>query len=257
MPRRFALLLIALLVSLTGALFLARYVRGKGPRRDGVISVPTPAPTPVVPPTPIPARRVVLYFESVDDGRLHPEARDLPVMADDIALLRAVGAAVLDGPRTPGLLSPFPEGWRLRAAYRLTEGLAVLDLDPPRDKNGERSPGAPPVRWETGSREELMAAQAVIVSAVKNTAGLTRFILLIGGEPVETLGGHLDLSHPLSPDLTNVSDDPPAAAPPPSAVPSPASALPPAPIPASSATAPLPRPTPPPTAAGRGRADAV
>ena len=206
---------------------------------------PTPVPTPVVPPTPIPARRVVLYFESAADGRLHPEPRDLPVMTDDIALLRAVGAAVLEGPKTPDLLAPFPEGWRLRAAFRLAEGLAVLDLEPPQEKKAERPPGASPARWETGSREEILAAQALLVSVAKNTVGLRRFVLLVGGEPVETLGGHLDLTHPLAPDLTCVADESPVPEPSPVATPT----VLPAPRP------PGPSPSPRPTL--KGRADSV
>jgi hypothetical protein len=192
---------------------------------------------------------VVLYFESADDGRLHPESRDIPVMADDIALLRAVSAAVMAGPKTPGLLSPFPDGWRLRAAYRLKDGLAVIDLEPPQEKKGDRPPGTPPARWETGSREELLAAQSVVVSVAKNAVGLSRFVLLVGGEPVETLGGHLDLTHPLSPDLTQVADDPPTAVPPP------AETLPPGTAPSPPPTPPAPRPSL--TPASRGRADSV
>jgi len=192
-----------------------------------------------VPPTPIPARRVVLYFESPADGKLHPESRDLPVMPDDIALLRAVGAAVLEGPRSPDLLSPFPEGWRLRAAFRLKDGIAVLDLEPPGEKKTERPPGAPPTRWETGSREELLAAQSLVVSVARNTVGLSRFVLLVGGEPAETLGGHVDLTHPLSPDTALVSDELPAA-PSPTPVPAPAPGTP-----------------PPPQTGGRSRADSA
>lgn len=244
MPRRFALLLIALLLSLVGALFLARAVRGKGPRRAATAG-PTPVPTPVVPPTPIPARRVVLYFESPEDGRLHPETRDLPVMPDDVALLRAVGAAVLEGPRTPGLVSPFPDGWKLRAAFRLKSGIAVLDLDPPGEKKADRPAGSPPPRWETGSREELLAAQALVTSVAKNTVGLGRFVLLVGGEPAETLGGHLDLTHPLSPDPTLVAEETPALSAPASALPSP------------TPTAQVPGPPAGPKNAARGRADAV
>ncbi len=245
MPRRFALLLVALLVSLIGALFLARHLRGKASLRETVVSLPAPAPTPIVPPTPIPARHVVLYFESEVDGRLHSESRDLPIMPDDIALLRAVSAAVLDGPKTPGLLSPFPEGWRVRAAFRLKDGLAVLDLEPPQDKKGDRSPGVPPSRWETGSHEELLAAQSVMISAAKNVVGLSRFVLLVGGEPVETLGGHIDLTHPLSPDLTMVVDEPPAMVPPPASTPS------------ISLTPPTPGSSPPSQVTGRGRADSI
>ena len=37
----------------------------------------------------------------------------------------------MDGPRRLELVRPFPEGWSLRGAYLLREGIAVVDLSPP------------------------------------------------------------------------------------------------------------------------------
>ena len=234
MPRRFAVVFVALLALLAAALFAARYLKERPTaRRPEGAQFPTPRPTPVIPPTPLPAQRVVLYFESAADERLHPEARDLPAMTDDIALLRSIGSAVLEGPKTPGLLEPFPPGWHLRAAYRLKDGLAALDLaPPPRKGEPEAGPAAPATKWETGSSEELSAVQTLIVSVTKNLPGMTHFVVLIGGEPAETLAGHLDLSHPLLPDLARVADEPAAVPPPPGAPsPPPSPSLSPPPVP--------------------------
>jgi hypothetical protein len=139
MPRRFALALVVLLLLLLLALLLGRRMRGPSP---AAAAVPTLRPTAVIPPTPIPARQVSLYFESLTDDRLHPEARDVPAAVDDVAFLRSVAAAVMDGPRRQELVRPFPEGWSLRGAYLLREGIAVIDLSPP-PLLAPREPGTP------------------------------------------------------------------------------------------------------------------
>jgi len=203
-------------------------------------------PTAVIPPTPIPARRVALYFESPVDDLLHPEARDIPAALDDVAFLRSVAAAVMEGPRRPDLVRPFPEGWSLRGAYLLREGIAVVDLSPP-PLPEPREPGTPPVpRWQAGAHEEDTAIQAIAVTLAKNLPAVTRVVLLVAGEAAETLGGHADLTHPIAPDLRRVAEEPaleeptsPTPAPTPAAEPSPsASAVP-------SAAAPPARPITP------------
>ncbi len=130
MARRFALALVAILALLLGAFLVMRSLRAP---RPGAAAAPAPRPTAVVPPTPIPARNVTLWFESTaGDGVLHPESRDVPAASDDVAFLRSVAAAVVEGPRSPDLVPPFPDGWTLRGAYLLRDGVAVLDLAPPR-----------------------------------------------------------------------------------------------------------------------------
>ncbi|HQQ77358.1 MAG TPA: hypothetical protein PLB01_08375, partial [Thermoanaerobaculia bacterium] len=128
MARRFALALVAILGLLLVAFLVMRSVRNP---KAGAPPVPAPRPTAVVPPTPIPARNVTLFFESTEgDGVLHPEARDVPVAADDVAFLRSVASGVVEGPRSADLMRPFPEGWTLRGAYLLRDGVAVLDVAP-------------------------------------------------------------------------------------------------------------------------------
>lgn len=210
MPRRFALALVALLLLLLGALLAGRRLRGPAPAAP---LVPTHRPTAAIPPTPIPARRVSLYFESPNDDQLHPEARDVPAALDDVAFLRSVAGAVMDGPRRPELMKPFPEGWSLRGAYLLREGIAVVDLSPP-PLAAPKEPGTPAgPRWSAGSHEEDTAIQALAVTLAKNLPAVTRIVLLVAGDAAETLGGHADLTHPIAPDLRRAADEPPAEAP--------------------------------------------
>lgn len=223
MARRFALALVAILALLLGAFAALR--RWQSPR-PGSPAAPAPRPTAVVPPTPIPARNVTLWFESRSgDGSLHPEARDVSTASDDVAFLRSVAGAVVEGPRSEDLMPPFPEGWTLRGAYLLRDGVAVLDLAPPRphapadaapaEPPGETPTPAPPARWQTGSHEEDTAVQALAVTVSKNMPAVTRVVLLVGGESAETLAGHVDLGHPIAPDLARAVDEAPRPARPP------------------------------------------
>jgi hypothetical protein len=248
MARRFALALVATLVLLLGAFLAMRSVRAP---RGGAPAAPAPRPTAVVPPTPIPARNVTLFFESAaGDGMLHPESRDVPAASDDVAFLRSVASGVVEGPRSEDLVRPFPDGWTLRGAYLLRDGVAVLDLAPPRapappdaPPAGTPGPGvpapaaaAPPgiVRWQAGGHEEDTAVQALAVTVGKNMTGVTRLVFLVAGEPAETLAGHVDLAHPIAPDFTRAVEETPrpAQAAPPTPVPTPEPTVTPSPVPA-------------------------
>ena len=272
MPRRFALALLALLVLLLGGLLVGRRVHDA--RRKGeTVARPTPTRTIPPPPTPIPARLATIWFETAADGMFRGEAREVPAAVDDVALLRSLGTAVLQGPRHPDLLRPFPEGWTLRAAFRLADGLAVLDLAPPAPPTPTPAPGEtkdakgagaaakktptptpvpivsePPKRWEAGSSEEIGAVQSLVLTVTKNLPAVTRVILLVGGEPVETLAGHVDLTHPIPPDLSRAADEAPLVAPMPTSPPDPAAPAEPASSPSPVPDAAAPSAQPPPAA---------
>lgn len=215
MPRRFALGLIGLLVLLLAALLVARRLATPLAAPPGEARRASTLPTPVVPPTPIPGRRVSLFFEPREGELFRSEIREIPAAADDVAFLRNLAAAVLDGPRHPDLLRPFPEGWTVRGAYRLQGGLVVVDLAPPAPvmTAGTEGPPVPETAlalgWQTGSHEELAAVQALLITLAKNAPDVAKVMLVIAGEPVETLAGHLDLTHPLLPDLARVQAEPP------------------------------------------------
>jgi len=244
MPRRFALGLLALLVFLLLALLLGRRILSPSATAGAPAPTPTARPTPFVPPTPIAEQRVSVYFPAREGELLRAEARRIPASTDEIAVLRALASAVLDGPRSPDLLRPFPEGWTLRGAFRLRDGLVVLDLSPPGAGTGApvEGPPAPEAslgpRWQTGSHEELEAVQALLVTLAKNIPTVTKVALVVAGEPAETLAGHLDLMHPLVPDLSRASSDPPLEPP--------LETAPPAPTPAQPMSTGTPSPSPEP-----------
>lgn len=252
MPRRFAIGLIGLLVLLLAALVVARRLATPAANRPGETRRASVPPTPVVPPTPIPGQRVSLWFEPKEGELFRAEMREIPAAADDVAFLRTLAAAVLDGPRHPDLLRPFPEGWSVRGAYRLRGGMVVVDLAPPAPVTvaGAEGPPVPEaalaLRWQTGSHEELAAAQALLITLAKNAPDVAKVMLIVAGEPVETLAGHLDLTHPLLPDVARAGPDPPLEGTGPPATPT-----------APAATSPRPSPAPPEPKRGRSgsRAD--
>ncbi len=229
MPRRFAVALFVVLLAVLSGFLAFLLAQGNGGKGERVVIA---RPTSPIPPTPIPPKRVVLYFESPVDELLHPETRDLPAAPDEVAFLRAIVSAVLEGPRRQDLLKPLPDRWTLRAAFRLRD-LAVLDLEPqPAQPDDPASASSVDPKWRTGTHEEEAAIQALILSIARNIPEVRRLVLLVGGEPAETLGGHLDISHPLAPDSARLAEenpgDPPAtptavpATPSPSPSPSPA-----------------------------------
>ncbi len=253
MPRRFALGLVGLLVLLLLGFLAGRRVLSPSAVRPGAPPpTPTARPTPVVPPTPVPGRRVTLWFEPKEGDLFRAEIREIPAAPDEIGFLRALAAAVLEGPRDPDLLRPFPEGWALRGAYRLRDGLVVLDLAPPAAEAGAAAGGPPapsaalPPAWQTGTHDELAAAQALLITLAKNVPDVSKVALLVSGEPAETLAGHVDLMHPLVPDLARASSEPPVEPPTPAETATPLPGSSPAPSPSASPGAPSPR-TPVPT----------
>ena len=139
------------------------------------------APPPVAP---VPTR-VVLFFPG-DDGRLHPEPReilDLPTsLGPRIRLL--VEELVLGSPE--GLAAPFPWPAQVLGVFVDDAGNAYVDLS------------APPPDAVAGSAGEVAVLYATVSTVVANCPGVARVQLLFDGQEVRTLG-HLDLSRPVSP----------------------------------------------------------
>ena len=162
---------------------------------------------------PMESRRVVCYYES-SDGVLVPVPRDLPMPESEAAAVRTLAAALIEGPAPGGFPRPFPDDAVVRGAFLLPGGTAVIDLGGETLQSG----------WNAGSHAELTAAYAVVQSLTANLSSVRRVQLLVGGEVVPTLAGHLDLTYPLTPrGAQRLSPPPatppverPAAAPPPS-----------------------------------------
>ncbi|HVN75785.1 MAG TPA: GerMN domain-containing protein [Thermoanaerobaculaceae bacterium] len=158
--------------------FLAAHRRPPAP--------PAPAPAPAAVPTPVPGK-LVLFFPG-DDAMLHREAREVPELpAGELPRIRLVLDELTAGSHE-GLAPAFPWPATVQAVFLDREGDAFVDLAPP------------PADVPAGSEIEVTLAYATVNSVVANCPGVRRVQLLFGGHEVPTLG-HLDLSHPLAPNL--------------------------------------------------------
>jgi germination protein M len=193
MTRRAAALLLGVLAAAVAVIVLwtRPQVLSPGKRRARAFlrATPSPAPaatvlagTPAV--TPPETVRVTLFFLD-KDGKLEAEERDIPKPSGPSAYLKALFTELAHGPTRAGLVAVLPSKISLRGAYLLTEGLAVLDL-------------AVDSGLSFGGSEELAIVAAVVNTVLQNVADTNRVRLLINGEPAETLGGHVDLTQPLS-----------------------------------------------------------
>jgi len=187
-PRRTGLAVIVL-IALVGAGFLAwrispRY-RQLWPRAQ-----PRPVRTPAAGgPSARPAERpsaieVRLYFGRIVNGqeRLVPITRRVPAAAP----ARAALEELIDGALPEGCQRPLPAGAAVRG-LRIDGDVAVADFS--RELLTD---------FHGGSDNEGVTIYA-IVNTLASLPGVSRAQILVEGERVDTLGGHLDIRYPLSP----------------------------------------------------------
>ena len=127
----------------------------------------------------------------------------MPATPDALARARAIVEMLLAGPPDP-LLSPFPEGTRLRALYLPDGGDAYVDLS--QEVTNAHS---------GGSLDELFTVYALVNALTTNVPEIRAVQILIEGREVDTLAGHVDLRHPLEQNMKWVSspeDESPSAA---------------------------------------------
>jgi len=94
----------------------------------------------------------------------------------------------------PPLQSPFPEGTALRAVYISPDGDAFIDLN----RAITRGHGG-------GSLDELFTVYALVNALTTNLPGISAVQILINGQEVDTLAGHIDLRRPLEQNMEWVS----------------------------------------------------
>ncbi len=133
-------------------------------------------------------RDVTLYFSSESGEYLFSEARQVGCSGEE-GCVQAVVEALISGPLQDG--SPvLPENCRV-LSVRLEEGTAFLDF------SSEFSTGHP-----GGSQSELLTVYALANTVAVNFPHIRQTGILINGQPVETLKGHVDLTRPLIADFT-------------------------------------------------------
>lgn len=123
---------------------------------------------------------VVLYFAGTE-GYLVPEQREVPKVA---GIARKTMEELCKGPESEGLLPTMPRGTRL-LDINIRDGLCTVDFS---KELVENHPG--------GSSGELVTVYS-IVNTLTQFPSVEKVVILVEGQRVQTLAGHLDLSIPL------------------------------------------------------------
>ena len=189
-------------VALGGAVALGAWVLFVGlPRWYAPETAPTAA-TAAAPGTPTTGDLInaTLFYISDDGMQLVRFERQLERHADLTAQARVVLEAQLAVPPAP-LLSPIPAGTRVLNTYVTDRGDAFVDL------TEEITLG-----HSGGSLEELFTVYAIVNALTTSLPAINAVQILIDGQEVDTLVGHVDLQAPLKRNLQWVAD--PEAEPP-------------------------------------------
>lgn len=136
--------------------------------------------------TSLETRTVTLYFGSRDAQSLVPESRELMVRNDVIGDLRSTVEALISGPQGAGVAT-LPSATRVLAAY-IRGGTAYLDFS---REIADRATGS--------TAGEYIMIASVVNTVCSNFEGVEAVMILVEGEEVDTVGGHLLVSRPLIP----------------------------------------------------------
>ncbi len=149
-------------------------------------SLPVPAE---VQDPPLQPREVILYFAAEDATHLVTETRELADCPDEQECQRATVQALLDGP--VGLLGPILPAHTTLRGISVADGVVTVDFDT------ELISGHP-----GGSISELLTVYGLADTLAANFPALRQLRILVEGEPVESLKGHVDLRQPVAADFT-------------------------------------------------------
>jgi hypothetical protein len=187
-PKRWAVITLIGCVAVVFSVFLftglSRLLSRPAPGAavpDPVAVTPPPAAAPAVPKI-----KATLYFASEDGLRLVPTEREVPLAEGAVAQARSILEAQLSAEAPPPLVSTIPKGALLRGVFVSERNEVFVDLDP---AIRTAHPG--------GAFQELMTVYTIVSAVLTNLPNLQEVQILIGGQEVDTLAGHVDLRRPL------------------------------------------------------------
>ncbi len=130
-------------------------------------------------------RGVYLYFGIPGSDSLAAEYRDVVVKDRPAEQVRSIYRELLAGP-SKGHTALFPDGTELLEAYWTDKGTLYLDW------NRTLTQG-----FRGGTAREHALIASIVRTAGENLPGVDRVMILVEGEPAETIGGHFDVLSPL------------------------------------------------------------
>ena len=166
---------------------LSRLLSSPAPAEPDALAAPDAPGAPGAPASPAKPRiKATLYFASEDGLRLVPAQHDVELAEGVVAQARSIVEAQLSAEAPPPLASTIPRGATLRGIFVSERNEAFVDLDP---AIRSAHPG--------GTLQELMTVYTIVNALLTNLPTLREVQLLIGGQEVDTLAGHVDLRRPL------------------------------------------------------------
>ncbi len=175
---------------------LGRLLTTPAPADDAEPAGPA-APAPPVAAA-VPRIKATLYFASEDGLRLVPVENEVALAEGVVAQARSIVEAQLAATAPAPLVSTIPKGATLRGIFVSQRNEAFVDLDP---SIRTAHPG--------GSLQELMTVYTIVNALLTNLPNLQDVQILIGGQEVDTLAGHVDLRRPLRKNEGLINEKPP------------------------------------------------
>jgi spore germination protein GerM len=184
-PRRAATAAVAILAIAGAWLLFVALPRWYAARTPAEAAAPAPSPPPSA------GRKInaTLYYVSEDGMSLVGMQREVPFADALVEQARQIVLAQLGRPPAP-LASAIPEGTALRTLYLSEKGDVFVDLS---SDVRTKHPG--------GALEELFTVYSIVDAVTVNLPSVTRVQILVEGQEVDTLAGHVDVRHPLQKNL--------------------------------------------------------
>jgi len=133
------------------------------------------------------ARSVTLFFASRQADGMLSETREIAVGDQVEEQVRGVLAALIEGPRSGGMVSAIPSGTEVLQVFWVEE-TQILYVD----FNGELVSNHP-----GGSTGEYYTISMIVKTVASNFPQVRKLQFLVEGYPVETIAGHYDVTRPL------------------------------------------------------------
>ena len=130
--------------------------------------------------------RASLYYVAENGLHLTAVDADVPYGASPAEQARALVEAQLQPAPAP-LAQAIAEGTKVRQIFVAEDGTAFVDLSREAVRN-----------HRGGSLDELFAVYAIVNAVTVNLPAVKGVQILIDGQEVDTLAGHVDLRHPLA-----------------------------------------------------------
>ena len=134
--------------------------------------------------------KVKLFFQAADRPGLVIEEREVAQAPELSRQVRTVVEELARGSRI-GLQPTLSPGTRVLEVFVTARGVAYVDLS---KEVAQDHPG--------GAEAELITVYSVVNSLTANFPAVKKVQILVDDRPAPTLVGHVDLTRPLSPDLT-------------------------------------------------------